>query len=69
MTERQPADGRDEVEVAHEALIRHWPRLRDLAGPGSGRAPAARDDPGGGPGVGAPRPGRELPGPPGTAAG
>src|SRR5215218_5255603 len=20
--------GRDEVEVAHEALIRHWPRLR-----------------------------------------
>jgi hypothetical protein len=21
--------GRDEVEVAHEALIRHWPRLRD----------------------------------------
>ncbi|MDF3015766.1 MAG: NTPase-like protein [Thermomicrobiales bacterium] len=28
MTEFQPADGRDEVEVAHEALIRHWPRLR-----------------------------------------
>src|SRR5829696_6488342 len=28
MTEPQPA-GRDEVEVAHEALIRHWPRLRD----------------------------------------
>src|SRR3712207_6493621 len=27
MTEPQPA-GRDEVEVAHEALIRHWPRLR-----------------------------------------
>ena len=24
----QPTDGRDEVEVAHEALIRHWPRLR-----------------------------------------
>ena len=28
MSELQPA-GRDEVEVAHEALIRHWPRLRD----------------------------------------
>src|SRR5918995_6803896 len=28
MTEGQPSDGRDEVEVAHEALIRHWPRLR-----------------------------------------
>src|SRR5215217_5388639 len=28
MTEPQSADGRDEVEVAHEALIRHWPRLR-----------------------------------------
>jgi hypothetical protein len=27
MTE-QPTVGRDEVEVAHEALIRHWPRLR-----------------------------------------
>src|SRR5215207_6419232 len=27
MTELQPG-GRDEVEVAHEALIRHWPRLR-----------------------------------------
>ena len=24
-----PAAGRDEVEVAHEALIRHWPRLRE----------------------------------------
>src|SRR5829696_2406180 len=28
MSDRQPS-GRDEVEVAHEALIRHWPRLRD----------------------------------------
>ena len=28
MTEHQPAV-RNEVEVAHEALIRHWPRLRD----------------------------------------
>jgi hypothetical protein len=27
MTTQQSA-GRDEVEVAHEALIRHWPRLR-----------------------------------------
>src|SRR5918994_613337 len=27
MTEHQPV-GQDEVEVAHEALIRHWPRLR-----------------------------------------
>src|SRR5215207_1119121 len=27
MTEPQLV-GRDEVEVAHEALIRHWPRLR-----------------------------------------
>src|SRR5215204_471871 len=28
MTEPQPV-GQDEVEVAHEALIRHWPRLRE----------------------------------------
>jgi WD40 repeat protein len=28
MTGQQPPVGRDEVEVAHEALIRHWPRLR-----------------------------------------
>src|SRR5215208_819779 len=27
MVESQRATGRDEVEVAHEALIRHWPRL------------------------------------------
>ena len=28
MTDRSLTVGRDEVEVAHEALIRHWPRLR-----------------------------------------
>jgi WD40 repeat protein len=27
-TDIAPIDGQDEVEVAHEALIRHWPRLR-----------------------------------------
>ena len=31
MTTQQSA-GRDEVEVAHEALIRHWPRLRASLG-------------------------------------
>ena len=69
MTEPQPADGRDEVEVAHEALIRHWPRLRDWLETDRAALAAARVDPRGGPGVGAPRPRRELPGPPGTAAG
>ncbi len=29
VTSVNPVTGEDEVEVAHEALIRHWPRLRD----------------------------------------
>jgi WD40 repeat protein/DNA-binding SARP family transcriptional activator len=28
VTERNPVSGEEEVEMAHEALIRHWPRLR-----------------------------------------
>ena len=28
MTQPESVTGRDEVEVADEALIRHWPRLR-----------------------------------------
>ena len=28
VTEMNPASGQEEVEMAHEALIRHWPRLR-----------------------------------------
>ena len=43
--ERLVTLGEDEVEVAHEALLREWPRLRELArrgraGPAAARPPA-----------------------------
>ena len=60
-----------EVEVAHEALLREWPRLRDVARGGRRRTPAAPAPHARRPrlAIGRPRPGGALPGrPPGFRA-